>query len=273
MAEHNKKESAKRTSERSPAIYRWDPVPVSIVSPRSGRLKLVSRLHRLIPLQTSFVRFTDSRAFLPHDPSTKVLGYSQASASRTLIPMARGLFVLIVLLGSVFSVFSQTSPEVLKVEPPSWWTGSSLNPVRLLIRGKNLKGARVQAVGRGLRIAGPPKTNEHGTYLFVNVAISPGATAGPRELQITTANGTARAPFEIIPALTRAGRFQGFSPADVMYLIMLDRFSDGDPANNDPPDSRGIYDRQNKFYYHGGDLQGVIDRLPYLKDLGVTACG
>ena len=56
-----------------------------------------------------------------------------------------------------------------------------------------------------------------------------------------------------------------------MYLIMIDRFSDGDPTNNDPPQSRGIYDRKNKFYYHGGDLQGVIDRLPYLKDLGVTA--
>ncbi|HXM34197.1 MAG TPA: alpha-amylase family glycosyl hydrolase, partial [Pyrinomonadaceae bacterium] len=67
------------------------------------------------------------------------------------------------------------------------------------------------------------------------------------------------------------GNFQGFSAGDVLYLIMLDRFADGDPANNDPPQSRGIYDRQNKFYYHGGDLQGVIDHLPYLKDLGVTA--
>jgi len=143
--------------------------------------------------------------------------------------------------------------------------------VRLLIRGQNLQGARVQVVGRGLRIAGPPKANERGTYLFVNVAIVPGATAGPRQLQVTTANGTAQATLEILPPLKRAGRFQGFSPADVMYLIMLDRFSDGDPANNDPPQSRGIYDRQNKFYYHGGDLQGVIDRLPYLKDLGVTA--
>ena len=52
---------------------------------------------------------------------------------------------------------------------------------------------------------------------------------------------------------------------------MIDRFSDGDQTNNEPPQSRGIYDRKNKFYYHGGDLQGVIDRLPYLKDLGVTA--
>jgi glycosidase len=52
---------------------------------------------------------------------------------------------------------------------------------------------------------------------------------------------------------------------------MLDRFSDGDPTNNDPPQSRGLYDRSNKFYYHGGDLQGVINRLDYLKDLGITA--
>ena len=56
-----------------------------------------------------------------------------------------------------------------------------------------------------------------------------------------------------------------------MYLIMIDRFADGDATNNDPSRSRGIYDRENKFAYHGGDLQGIIDRLPYLKELGVTA--
>ncbi len=166
---------------------------------------------------------------------------------------------------------AQTAPEVLQVDPPSWWVGSSLNPVRLLIHGSNLKGARVQAFGSGLRIFGPPKTNERGTYLFVDVTIAPQAKAGARQLKITTADGSAQASFEILPPLNRQTRFQGFSPADVMYLIMIDRFSDGDPANNDPLQSRGIYDRKNKFYYHGGDLQGVIDRLPYLKDLGVTA--
>lgn len=167
---------------------------------------------------------------------------------------------------------AQTSgPQILKVEPPSWWAGSSVTPVRLLIRGSNLKGARVQVVGRGFRVVGAPKTNERGTYLFVDVAIAPRANPGPRQLRITTADGIAPAAFEILAPLSRAGRFQGFSPADVMYLIMIDRFSDGDPKNNDPLQSRGIYDRENKFYYHGGDLQGVIDRLPYLKDLGVTA--
>jgi len=173
-------------------------------------------------------------------------------------------------------VRAQTTPEVLKVEPPSWWAGSSVNPVRLLIRGNNLKNARVNAVGGGWRIVGAPKTNERGTYLFVDVAIAANAKPGTRSLIINSGGkpssfALAEASFEILPPLRRAGRFQGFSPADVMYLIMLDRFSDGDSANNDPPQSRGIFDRENKFYYHGGDLQGVIDRLPYLKDLGVTA--
>ena len=160
-------------------------------------------------------------------------------------------------------------PEILKVDPPSWWTRSTVNPVRLMIRGRNLQDARVDV--QGLRIINTPKINERGTYIFVDVFISPNTRPGERSLSITTPRGSTRAPFEVLQPLNRAGRFQGFSPADVMYLIMIDRFADGDPSNNDPTQSRGIYDRKNKFYYHGGDLQGVIDRLPYLKELGVTA--
>jgi len=188
------------------------------------------------------------------------------------LPRTRSFcFLLFIAFAAAVSCAAQTAPEVLNVEPPSWWSGSSVNPVRVLIHGSNLKNARVQVIGRGFRVLGAPKSNVRGTYLFVDVAIAPRANPGPRQLRITTADGIAHAAFEILPPLSRGGRFQGFSPADVMYLIMIDRFSDGDPANNDPPQSRGIYDRKNKFYYHGGDLQGVIDRLPYLKDLGVTA--
>jgi glycosidase len=121
-----------------------------------------------------------------------------------------------------------------------------------------------------MRVVGPPKVNDRGTYVFVDVAIAPNSQ-GSRTVKLTTQGGVARTSFEILPPLSATGRFQGFSPADVLYLIMIDRFSDGDQTNNDPSQSKGIYDRSNKFYYHGGDLQGVIDRLPYLKELGVTA--
>ncbi|MCA1576221.1 MAG: alpha-amylase [Acidobacteria bacterium] len=66
--------------------------------------------------------------------------------------------------------------------------------------------------------------------------------------------------------------FQGISADDVIYLIMIDRFADGDAKNNNPPDApREANDRHNPRAFHGGDLRGVINQLPYLKDLGVTA--
>src|ERR1041384_232922 len=142
------------------------------------------------------------------------------------------------------------APEILKVDPPSWWVGSSWNPVRVLIRGRNLAGAKVQ-VGPGLRVVGSPKVNERGTYVFVDVSVD---SAGERTITVTTPQGSAQAPFAVLGPLNPAGRFQGFSPADVMYLIMIDRFADGDPSNNG-----ALYDRKNKFYYHGGDLQRGID--------------
>jgi neopullulanase len=163
------------------------------------------------------------------------------------------------------------SPEVLKVEPPGWWVGSSMNPIRLLIRGRNLGNTQVQTLGSGIRVDGVPKVNERGTAMFINVTIATNARPGEHRLRISNAGGVSEARFEILPGLNRTARFQGFSPADVMYLIMIDRFADGDPSNNDPAQSRGLYNRKNKYYYHGGDLQGVIDHLPYLKDLGVTA--
>ena len=168
------------------------------------------------------------------------------------------------------AVAAQSAPSVTKVEPPNWWAGHSINPVRVLLRGRGFQGARVEAVGAGLQV-GLVRVNAAGTYLFVDVLIDRQAQAGRRALRVTTPAGSTETPFEILEPLARANRFQGFSPDDVLYLIMIDRFADGDAKNNDPAESRGLYNRAHKFRYHGGDLQGVINRLPYLKDLGITA--
>ena len=159
------------------------------------------------------------------------------------------------------------APTVTKVEPPNWWAGYSINPVRLLIRGSGLNGASVSGSLKTSKV----RVNDTGTYLFVDVAIPRGTKPGPVPLTLKTADGTAAIPFEISEAMPREGRFQGFSPDDVIYLIMPDRFSDGDPSNNDPEISKGLFDKTKPRYYHGGDLQGIINRLPYLKNLGVTA--
>jgi glycosidase len=175
-------------------------------------------------------------------------------------------FALLLLIGAALQA---AVPVISKIEPPNWWTGHSLNPVRLLIHGSDLTGATVTAAS-GLTTS-RVWINDAGTYLFVDLKIPRGSKPGNYPLQIRTADGSTMTPFRLDAPLSRPGRFQGFSPDDVIYLIMPDRFANGDPTNDDPAISRGLFDRGNPHFYHGGDLQGIIDHLPYLKSLGVTA--
>jgi len=162
------------------------------------------------------------------------------------------------------------APQVLKIDPPNWWVGHTINPVRLLIRGRNLSQARVEPQGAGLR-ASHVHWNASGSYLFVDLTIDPRSQPGSRPLKLISAAGSVTFPFDVLAPLPRQGRFQGFSPDDFIYEIMPDRFSDGDPSNDNPPQSPGLLDRSKPRYYHGGDLQGIINHLSYLKELGATA--
>lgn len=183
--------------------------------------------------------------------------------------MKRALAVLTLSLAPV-ALGAAARPEVTKVEPPSWWPGHSLRTVRLLVRGANLSGARFEGAAPGLTL-GTPQVNARGSSLFVDLTIDAAAAPGPRTLRLATAQGKAGVAFEVMAPLARAGRFQGVSSDDVVYLIMPDRFANGDPANDDPAGAKGLLDRKKKRHYHGGDLEGVRKRLPYLKELGVTA--
>ena len=177
------------------------------------------------------------------------------------------ILTLALALGAATALPAQ-APSVEKVEPPNWWAGHSINPVRVLVRGKNLAGARVSC---GRLTCGTPRVSAAGTYAFIDVTIPAGTAPGSYPLALRTVGGSVAAPFTVSPALGRAGRFQGFGPNDVVYLIMPDRFANGDTTNDSPPKSPGLIDRSKGRYYHGGDLAGVRQRLPYLKSLGITA--
>ncbi|HEY7566639.1 MAG TPA: alpha-amylase family glycosyl hydrolase [Gemmatimonadaceae bacterium] len=179
-----------------------------------------------------------------------------------------GLTPFIASLLAVTTITGQAAPVVEKIEPPNWWTGSTVNPVRLLIRGQNLTGARFTC--RRVTCSGV-RVNSAGTYAFVDVTIGSRLTAGAYPLTLSTAAGSAPVPFSISAPLARRGRFQGFGANDVMYLLMPDRFANGDLSNDDPAAAQGLLDRGKGRFYHGGDLAGVRARLPYLKDLGITA--
>ncbi|HYP00218.1 MAG TPA: alpha-amylase family glycosyl hydrolase [Pyrinomonadaceae bacterium] len=163
------------------------------------------------------------------------------------------------------------SPVVTKVEPPSWWAAHTINPVRLLVRGVNLGGARVTPTRAGTETSAVV-VNPAGTYLFVSVTVSRAAPPGDYPLTIETRAGKTSIPFRIAEPYKPQAGFQGITTDDVIYLIMPDRFADGDAANNAPAGSpREASDRRNPRAWHGGDAQGLIRNLDYLKELGVTA--
>ncbi len=170
------------------------------------------------------------------------------------------------------SVARAQAPGVARIEPPNWWIGLP-NPM-LLLTGENLADARISTNTPGVRLT-RALNGLHGRYEFVWLEITGAASPGNIVLDVATAGGHQQVNFPVDardPAGAVAGEgagFNGFGPGDVIYLIMPDRFADGDASNNFP--ESGAYDRRAPRKYHGGDLRGIQQHLPYLKDLGVTA--
>lgn len=159
-------------------------------------------------------------------------------------------------------------PAVAKVEPPNWWVG--LTPeVMLLISGKRLETTHAECNLPTVRVT-RTQSSAGGDYLFVWLKIAADTRPGTVICRLTTASGPATFELPLAARKPTVGRFQGLSPSDVMYLIMPDRFANGDPSNDEPPGRPNSHDRSKARAYHGGDLRGIREHLPYLKDLGVT---
>jgi glycosidase len=160
----------------------------------------------------------------------------------------------------------QGKPTVQQVEPPNWWSGLP-NPM-VLLYGKNLTDAHISSSVAGISVR-RTRISQNGHWVFVWLDTS---EAPPQhfDLIVRTLGGQTRVPYQLDGRHSPSQGFQGFSAADVMYLIMPDRFSQGDTSNDRLPKSPVTVDRGNPHAYHGGDLRGIENHLDYLKQLGAT---
>jgi len=157
---------------------------------------------------------------------------------------------------------SASGPNIDKIDPPNWWAG--LPDPMLLVHGENLKQAHFTVAGKGVAILhSQASDNGHWAFLWLQTKSS-----APQTLWITASNdkGQSRRSYVLVERSHQPDGHRGFSSADVLYLIMTDRFADGNPANEPPGD-----DRAAARGWHGGDLAGIEQHLDYLKQLGVTA--
>ena len=180
-------------------------------------------------------------------------------------------FVLTAICLTVLVRSAFAAPAIIKVEPPNWWVPHTRNPIQVLLTGSDLKGAVVTAAASGFKVD-TRYASDDGKYLFAYVTINQSVKPGKYKFNVKGASGASQFEFALDAPLNPKGRFQGFGPEDVIYLLMPDRFANGDPSNDTPPGTgaRGAANRANGNSYHGGDLKGIREHLPYLKDLGAT---
>jgi len=175
----------------------------------------------------------------------------------------------IAILSSLSFAAPAGQPQITKIEPPNWWV-DFVSPVMVLLYGEDLNDAKISVSYPGVKIQ-KSQVQPDGKHVFVWLNVAKNAKPGNVRVSVKTAVGTTGADFPLLKRAPQQGRFQGVTRDDVIYLVMPDRFADGDPANNMPKGAApGTYDRNAAKAYHGGDLKGIQDHLPYLKDLGVT---
>ena len=183
----------------------------------------------------------------------------------------RKLFTFALLLATAFSASAQQKISVEHVEPLSWWTKMNM-PLQLMINGEGISESDVKILpeGQGVSLSAIHKADSP-NYIFVDVAIEDDAKAGDYTLRFT--NGKRKYDYKYTIAERREGSRErlSFTNADFVYLIMPDRFANGDAENDSTKDTKEGADRSKAWLRHGGDLQGMIDHLDYIADLGATA--
>jgi len=169
------------------------------------------------------------------------------------------------------TVIAQQIPPLERVEPMFWWVGMQNPKLQLIVHGYKIAERTVKISYPGVTLAQVHKV-ENPNYLFLDLVISSSAKPGSFTIDFTKAGASNLTyKYELKRRDHSANRAQGVTNKDLVYLIMPDRFSNGDPTNDSVPGMEEMkVDRSQMYARHGGDIQGIMNHLDYLKDLGVT---
>lgn len=163
-------------------------------------------------------------------------------------------------------------PAIDRIEPPNWWVGMKNRSLEILVHGKNIGETQVTMKPyEGVHLIETVRP-QNSNYVFLQLDIQPNARPGNLSFTFTASNGTSATVSYVLKAKQQAAnRIQGFGPQDLIYLIMPDRFANGNPAIDNVEGMREKADRTAPFGRHGGDIDGILQKLDYIRSLGVTA--
>lgn len=161
--------------------------------------------------------------------------------------------------------------QIARVEPPCWWAGMKTG-LQLLVYGPGIADASATIEGgHGVKLTAVHKGDSN-NYLFLDVAVPAKAPAAEYTLVFTMPDGSQfKYPYSIMERRQGSAQRHSFNTSDAIYLLMPDRFSNGDVANDNCAGMDDTADYKAFFGRHGGDIKGIENHLDYIADLGMTA--
>ena len=179
-------------------------------------------------------------------------------------------WLLFVFALTCLNVFGAQGSIIKKTAPEFWWAGMKNPELQILLYGEQISNADVTLTGKGVILKEVVK-QENPNYLLLYLDLTE-ADAQTLTIHLKQGKKLTEIPYELKARVRKGEDIKGFTAEDVLYLIMPDRFANGNQENDIIKGMKeSTTDRNNLYARHGGDLQGIANHLTYISDLGATA--
>jgi glycosidase len=183
----------------------------------------------------------------------------------------RRLLSILLLVCSVAAFAGNVKNTISRIDPAFWWVGMQQSELELLVYHPGIGAGTVSANYPGVELKKVEKA-ENPDYLYLTLSIGKDAKAGIVPIEVQLGKKKLTYAYELRQRNAAQKKGLGVNTSDLIYLIMPDRFANGDPKNDVVAGmNETALNRDSMYYRHGGDLQGIINQLDYLQDLGLTA--
>ncbi|MEI8274072.1 MAG: alpha-amylase family glycosyl hydrolase, partial [Paludibacter sp.] len=164
---------------------------------------------------------------------------------------------------------AKTQPLIQRVEPTFWWTDMKQSELQIMLYGTNIANAEFHIDYQGISIS-HKKLTDNTNYIFLYLTIEKNTKPGKFPIEIKKGKTVQSIIYELKERRAGSAERKSFTEADAIYLLMPDRFANGNPANDSIAGYHQGVHREIPGARHGGDIEGVISKIPYLAELGIT---
>lgn len=183
--------------------------------------------------------------------------------------MKQTLLIIMAVL-SFLGFKTPVQASIKKVAPTFWWAGMKNTELQVLLYGEDISSSDVSLTSSDVYLKEVVR-QANSNYLLLYLDLK---EARPQKFDIVLKKGrkVTKVPYELKERIRRGTDIEGFTSSDVLYLIMPDRFANGNPDNDVVAGMlENKVDRNEQFGRHGGDFKGISEHMDYISDLGVTA--